>query len=384
MERVIAGLDVGKAELQAHANGEGRRVGNVPAGFRAFQKWFSKRGVERVVIEATERYHRRIHQSLAVDGFEVVLVNPLRSRRFGDSLGEMAKTDRIDGAMLAKLGAAMPELDATKPMEGFEEELEGLLVARSCLVDTRSRVKQTADEENGSGAKRLRKVRVATDKQIADLDASIEAHIRSDTDWARRYGILLSIPGIGPVNAAMLLCWTPELGFLRSRQAASLLGVAPFDKDSGKRRGARHIRGGSRRPRNGLYMAATTAAVHNPDMKIVFDRLKAAGKKHKVVIVALMRKLGILANALCRFPPPARSAAALFRGGSARAQAGLPAVLAGGGLAALPGRVDRLAGGGVEGASGAGGGQHAVSAVSVGRGPEPGFQGAVDGGAAVG
>ena len=297
---VVAGLDVGKDEVHVHANGLGRSYANVPAGFRGLRNWLSQQGVQRVVMEPTGRYHRRVHQSLATAGFEVVVINPLRSRRFGESLFGPAKTDRIDAAMLSRLGAAMPDLKVAKPRDGFEEELEGLLVARSCLVDVRTKVKQTADEVSGRGEKHLRKVGATTDKRIADLDAAILAHIQSDPEWARRYGILLSIPGIGPVNAAQLLCWMPELGSIQNRQAASLLGVAPFDKDSGKSRGARHIAGGRRRPRDGMYMAATCAAVHNPDMKIVSDRLEGAGKKHKVVIVAIMRKLVILANVLLR------------------------------------------------------------------------------------
>ena len=108
--------------------------------------------------------------------------------------------------MLSRLGAAMPDLKVAKPRDGYEEELEGLLVARSCLVDVRTKVKQTADEVSGCGEKHLRNVGATTDKRIADLDAAILAHIQSDPEWARRYGILLSIPGIGPVNAAQLLC----------------------------------------------------------------------------------------------------------------------------------------------------------------------------------
>ena len=261
---VVAGLDVGKDEVHVHANGLGRSYANVPAGFRGLRNWLSQRGVQRVVMEPTGRYHRRVHQSLATAGFEVVVINPLRSRRFGESLFGPAKTDRIDAAMLSRLGAAMPDLKVAKPRDGFEEELEGLLVARSCLVDVRTKVKQTADEVSGCGEKHLRKVGATTDKRIADLDAEILAHIQSDPEWARRYGILLSIPGIGPVNAASLCCWMPELGSIRNRQAASLLGVAPFDKDSGKSRGARHIAGGRRRPRDGMYAMACTWRRHAP------------------------------------------------------------------------------------------------------------------------
>ena len=300
VETVVAGVDVGKAELHACVEGEERTVANAPAGFRALRKWFSKRGVARAILEPTGRYRRRLRPSLATAGFEAVVADPLRSRRFAEALGALAKTDRIDAAMLARFGAAMPQLEAVAPREGVEEALEDLLASRSALVETCSRMELTASQMNDVAAAPLREVQASAKQRIARLDRSIAALVQSDEDWARRYAILLSIPGIGPVNAAMLLCWMPELGALRGRQAASLLGVAPFAADSGKSRGARHIRGGRRRPRTGLYRAARTAAVRNPDLKLVFDRLKAAGKAHKVAIVAVMRKLVLLANALLR------------------------------------------------------------------------------------
>ena len=136
------------------------------------------------------------------------------------------------------------------------------------------------------------------------FDRKIRELIASDPGADRRYRILISIPGVGPVSAAALCCWMPELGSIGNRQAAALLGVAPFARDSGRRHGTRHIRGGRRRPRNVLYMAALSAAMHNPDLQRVFQRLKAAGKSHKVAIVAIMRKLIVLANALLRDARP--------------------------------------------------------------------------------
>ena len=153
---------------------------------------------------------------------------------------------------------------------------------------------------DGEGETVARATVAGLDDRIAALDAAIEAVIARDPDQALRYSILTSIPGVGPVTAAALLCWMPELGGLDRRQAASLIGVAPVADDSGEHHGARHIRGGRRRPRDLLFMAATTAARFNADLKIVFERLKAAGKAHKVAIVAVMRKLIVLANTLLR------------------------------------------------------------------------------------
>ena len=141
-------------------------------------------------------------------------------------------------------------------------------------------------------------------RQIDTFDQRIRELIASDPDTNRRYRILLSIPGVGPVSAATLCCWMPELGTISNRQAAALLGVAPFARDSGLQKGTRHIRGGRRRPRNVLYMAALTATRYNPDLQRVFLRLTAAGKSHKVALVAIMRKLIVLANVLLRDARP--------------------------------------------------------------------------------
>ena len=252
----------------------------------------------RVVLEPTGRFHRQLHQSLHDGGFEVLLINPLRIRRFAEARGELAKTDRVDAATLAAFGRAFPELAATQPKGEFFLRLESMLVARECLFDRRTSMQQTGKEVDEPEKQLLGELAMEMETRIETLNVSIREHVLSDPDMAPRYRILISIPGIGPVNAAMLCCQMPELGSIGNRQAASLIGVAPFSRDSGKAQGGRHIRGGRRRPRDTLFMAATAAVRCNPDMKAVYDRLTAAGKKHKVALVAVMRKLIILANVL--------------------------------------------------------------------------------------
>ena len=250
-------------------------------------------------MEATGRYHRRVHQGLHDRGFEVVLVNPLRARRFAEGAGHLAKTDRVDARMLAKLGSALDDLEPVAPREAFLNRLEDLLVVRAKHVDARTMLKQVAYEVDEGEA--IARATVAhLDEQIAGLEAAIEGVIADDAEQAERFRILTSIPGVGAVTAAALLCWMPELGSLGRRQAAALTGVAPFANDSGQHRGARHIRGGRRRPRDVLFMAATSAARFNRDLQTVFERLTAAGKVYKIAIVALMRKLIVLANTLLR------------------------------------------------------------------------------------
>ena len=300
MDKVVAGIDVSKASLDICAAGEERHFANDATSWRALGAWLRGLDVSRVVMEATGRYHRRVHQCLHDRGFEVVLVNPLRARRFAEALGHLAKTDRVDAVMLARLGTVLGDLEPVAPQEAFLTRLEDLLVSRAAHVDARTMLRQVAGEVDGEGETVARATVAGLDDRIAALDAAIEAVIARDPDQALRYSILTSIPGVGPVTAAGLLCWMPELGSLDRRQAASLIGVAPVADDSGEHHGARHIRGGRRRPRDLLFMAATTAARFNADLKIVFERLKAAGKAHKVAIVAVMRKLIVLANTLLR------------------------------------------------------------------------------------
>ena len=267
MSRVVAGIDVSKGALDVHAAGEERCFANDGTNWRALGKWLRRLEVSRVVMEATGRYHRRVHRCLHDRGFEVVLFNPLRARRFAEGAGLLAKTDRVDARMLAKLGAALEEAVLNR--------LGDLLVVRAKHVDARTMLKQVAYEVDEGEA--IARATVAhLDEQIAGLEAAIEEVIAGDAEQAERFRILTSIPGVGAVTAA------------------ALIGAAPFANDSGQHRGGRQ------RPRDVLFMAATSAVRFNRDLRIVFKRLTAAGKVYKTVIVALMRKLIVLANTLLR------------------------------------------------------------------------------------
>ena len=257
---VVAGIDVSKDTLHVYVRaeessaasagevGEEREFRNDRQGFRGVRKWLRKRGVQRVVLESTGRFHRRVHQSLFDEGLEVLVVNPVRSRRFAEAKGDLAKTDRVDAAMLAAYGRAFPELASTEPKGTFLERLESMLVTRECLVDSRTSLTQVGEEVHRLDKKKLARICKRMSKEINALNAEIKAHLLADPDMAQRYRILLSVPGIGAVNAAMLCCYMPELGYIGNRQAASLIGVAPFNRDSGKAQGARHIRGGPAPP----------------------------------------------------------------------------------------------------------------------------------------
>ena len=302
MTIVIAGVDVSKAVLDVHVKGVDRTFANDKTGFRALANWLQRHAVTRVVMEATGRMHRGVHRSLHDRGFEVFVINPRQSRNFAKALGELAKTDRVDARILAAYGRILSDAVApTAPLSAFVDELSDLLVMREQLVDARTAL-------NGTGREVTAREAIAASAEAVDaitaaidaLETRTQARIAGDPELRRMFEILTSIAGVGTITAAAFMCWMPELGTLENRQAAALIGVAPYAQESGQSARPRHIRGGRRRPRDVLYMAALTAKTHNPELKALYDRLTARGKHHKVALVAIMRKLVILANVLLR------------------------------------------------------------------------------------
>ena len=301
-EKVVAGIDVGKENVDVHItpSGEARQFPNDTGGRRGLRKLLHRTGVDLVVVEATSRYHRELHQGLHDAGLRVAVISPLQARRFAQALGQLAKTDPIDAAMLARFGQVM-DPNATVPRSGAQFRLNDLARGRAQLIRIRtSLVNASKEYEAPEAAEAIQRTIDNINREIGRLEEAIHAAIADDPDHARRDQILRSIPGIGPVSATILCAEMPELGTLGRRQAASLVGLAPFPDDSGKRAGIRYIRGGRIVPRNALYMAATTAIRHNSDMNRLYQRLVEKGKPHKVALVAVMRKMIILANVLLR------------------------------------------------------------------------------------
>ncbi len=301
MANLVAGIDVSKDKLDIHLDGEDRTLPNNRDGFRAIARWFGRKKVGRVILEATGRMHRALLQSLHAKGFAVCVVNPRQSRDFAKASGKLAKTDRVDARMLAAFGVAFPDMAPAEPRGHLLEQLGDMLVAREMLVDQRAKARIVhAELGDPLSRKRLPRLVAMYDREIERYDKAIRELIDGDSTHAERYRILTSIPGIGPVTAAALISWMAELGSIGNRQAAALIGVAPFARDSGVHSGARHVAGGRRRPRDLLYMAALTAKSHNPQMIMIYQRLRNQGKHHNVALVAVMRKLIVTANALLR------------------------------------------------------------------------------------
>ena len=301
MTTICAGIDVSKKALNIHLNGRDDTATNDTDGFRKVARILREGNAARVVMEATGRMHRALLQSLHDRGFSVCVVNPRQSRDFAKAGGELAKTDRVDARVLAAFGAAFPAMPATAPADVAIDRLRDMLVLREALVDQRMQLRAVVAEigdplSDGSAERVLSEI----DAGIGAYERGIEELVAGAEDLAESYGILTSVPGIGPVTAAALIAWMSELGAIGNRQAAALIGVAPFARDSGTLKGGRHVTGGRRRPRDVLYMAAMAACMFNPEMGEFYGRLVERGKPHKVAVTAVMRKLVVTANALLR------------------------------------------------------------------------------------
>lgn len=301
MTQITIGVDIAKDTLDAHRlpDGAHRRFANDPAGHKALLGWIGGAEV-RVVFEPTGAYHRAFEQALAGAGIALVKVNPRQARRFAEATGKLAKTDRLDAAMLARMGAVL-ELQARPAASPALAELRELHGARQGLVRERTAVKNRAKVLVLPLLKKLSTARLKQiTGQIAAVEAAIRARLQADPELARRLAILVSIPGVSELTAFALLIDMPELGSLEAKQAASLAGLAPVARQSGRWTGRASIRGGRASLRQALYMPALVAARFNPDLKAKYNQLTAAGKPPKIAITALMRKLVVLANALLK------------------------------------------------------------------------------------
>jgi len=296
LNTTVAGVDVGKRTLDVAVHGGGELVvANDETGFSALVSWLLERGVGRVGLEATGGYERDVRAWLERAGFEVVVHQPIEVRLFARLKRLKAKNDRLDARLIAQATAQVEAVKAARDPRLVD--LAERLTAYEQITD------QAASLKTFLESVRLKDVIAGVRGQIralerlkAKLAADILKRIRACPDLADRFKLLMSLPGIGPIVAATLVVRMPELGGMRRGQAAALAGVAPFDRDSGQFRGLRAIAGGRSRPRRMLYLAAIAAKRHDPALRAFAQRLAANGKKPKLVIVAVMRKLIEAAN----------------------------------------------------------------------------------------
>lgn len=301
MTKQVIGIDVGKAKLDVGINGE-KRVRtwtNDEAGRTELSEWVVEQEVHLVVVEASGGYEAAIVSELVERGQEVALVNPTRVRAFARAEGLLAKTDKIDARLIARFGATMkPEPQARR--EKGQLELNQWVTRRRQLVLMVTAEKnrlQTVPE--GIQIDIVRHI-AWMQAEIEGLEQRINQAIANNPAWREIARRIETVPGVGAITASTLLADLPELGQLNRQKIAALVGVAPFNHDSGKRRGKRRIFGGRASVRSVLYMATLSAINHNPVIKSFYQRLLAKGKIKKVALTACMRKLLVILNTMVK------------------------------------------------------------------------------------
>jgi len=303
-ERII-GIDVSRDWLDIYClpDGERLRLPNTGGGHERLADMASTPDTV-VCFEATGGQEWRLWITLDTASVRTRQLPPAQIKAFAASRGTRAKTDRIDAELIACFMAFRPDAGRTLPAKKLRL-LRALTSKRSQLVETRKRLVAQIKAHRKLGTAESFAVmdsdlKGLLDQQVAELEGQIEAVIASNTELTGTVKILRSIPGIGPVASTMLIAEMPELGQITGEQAAALTGLAPFAHDSGAMRGKRAIGGGRRLLRHVMYQAALVASYHNPVLKPFADRLRKAGKPHKVVSTAVARKLVTIANALCK------------------------------------------------------------------------------------
>ena len=273
---------------------------NTAQGHRKLVAWLRKYQVGKAVMEASGGYEREWRNVLHNAGIEVRIVDPRRVRSFAQSAGRLAKNDPIDAEMIAWFAETFSQAPGQIP-DAAREELAALAKARKALVDVKIRL-QAQDEHAAPEPARKAYARVLKSlaAEIDKLEAAISAKVKATPEFAERAEIIESVPGCRQaIGRDLIAPGLPELGQVSDEAVSALLGVAPYDDDSGKRRGERHIGIGRRKVRNPFYMACLGAATsHNPVLKAFYQRLLAKGKEPKVALVACMRKLIIILNTM--------------------------------------------------------------------------------------
>lgn len=298
---VSVGIDVSKHSLEWAAGPEGaiHHLRNEPRPIAGLVHHLRSLAPERILVESTGGYERRLVAKLAEAGLPVVVVNPRRVRSFGEGMGMLAKTDRIDARLLALFGEKVrPPI---RPISQGRDRLLADLVARrrqvmALIVAEKNRRDTASDLVRRLMAPFLRQL----EQHLEKLDDRIETLLLEDPERAELHELLQTVPGVGPGVARTLLVDLPELGHLGRREIAALVGVAPFARDSGTFRGIRRIRGGRASVRTVLYLAAMSAARFNPVLRAFNQRLRNAGKPPKLAFIAIARKLLTILNAVAR------------------------------------------------------------------------------------
>ena len=306
---VFVGIDVSKAQLDVavRPEGQGFTVRNDEPGLTSLVERMRDLQPHLVVLEATGGLEVALAGALAAAGVPLVVANPRQVRDFARATGQLAKTDRLDAQVLARFADTVRPTPRALP-DTSTQELAALLTRRRQLIDM-----LTAEKNRlGTAPQRVRKGIQAhitwLERRLAETDDDLSTTIQASPVWREKDDLLQSTPGVGRVLSTTLLASLPELGTLDRKQIAALVGVAPFNCDSGTLRGKRIVRGGRASVRAALYMSALVAARYNPVIKAFYRRLRQAGKPAKVALTACMRKLLTVLNAMLKHHTPWRAA----------------------------------------------------------------------------
>jgi transposase len=298
---IVAGIDVAKDKVDVCVRPLSlrRTFASTTQGRRELAAWLRRKKVGKAVMEASGGYEREWAKALRGAKIEVRIVDPKRVRDFARSAGRLAKNDAIDAEMIAWFAGTFDQAPG-QAHDAMREELAQIVNARLGLIDLQTKLLNRSEHAGPEAvqkmhARMLKKIAV----EIAKLETVIAAMIKATPRFAELAEIIESVPGLAETTSSTLIAKMPELGQVNNKIAPALLGAAPYDDDSGRRHGERHIKGGRRKVRNLFYMACLGAATrHNPVLKAFYDRLIARGKEPKVALVACMRKLIVILNVM--------------------------------------------------------------------------------------
>lgn len=304
-EAVFVGIDGAKDELVVAERPSGRTwsVPNEPAALADLATELAQLTPVRVVVEATGGYERAAVAALHAAAVPVVVANPRQVRQFARSLGRLAKTDALDAAVLAQFAEAVP-LPVRAPLDAATQELDGWVERRRQVVQQLGAERLRLASAHPSVRPRVARHIEWLEEELAAVEQTIAEHLAESSALAEKAALLDSVPGIGAVTAAMLVAQVPELGRIEPKALAALIGVAPLNRDSGKLRGKRSTWGGRAAVRTALYMPTRTACRHNPVIRAFYQRLIDAGKPPLVAVIACMRKLLTICNAIVASQQP--------------------------------------------------------------------------------
>lgn len=302
---IYVGIDVSKSDVDVDAYPEARpkRFTNDEAGRIAAVNHLHELRPMLIVVEATGGLEALLVGQIAAVGLRVAVINPRQARDFAKAIGVLAKTDRVDAQMLARFAQAVkPQVRALKPEETVA--LETVLTRRRQIVEMITAESNRLSSAAPKIAKQIRQHIAWLEKRLNEANHDLDGMIRKSPLWQHQAQLMTTVPGVGRVTVTTLLAELPELGTLSRRQISALVGVCPYSRDSGKFRGRRTIWGGRAAVRAALYMAAVVASRHNPVFIAFYQKLVAAGKPKKVALVACMRKLLVILNAMLKHDMP--------------------------------------------------------------------------------